>query len=156
MGSSAERSPGRRGKVDVPALVEGVLGRQRPAVSRAITLVESTRPDHRQQAQELLDVRGQDALDDLPHRRAEAARCVHLDHDGGVALVLRPVDRAEEEVLRDRVDVVLELGHEYPLAGVGADGDRDATKRHDMGRTAVDVPVKNRASTAARMNDLRM
>jgi LAO/AO transport system kinase len=54
MGSSAERSPGRRGKVDVPALVEGVLGRQRPAVSRAITLVESSRADHREAARELL------------------------------------------------------------------------------------------------------
>jgi LAO/AO transport system kinase len=35
-------------------LVEGVLGGQRAAVARAITLVESKRADHRNQAQELL------------------------------------------------------------------------------------------------------
>ncbi|SNS00449.1 LAO/AO transport system kinase [Geodermatophilus pulveris] len=40
--------------VDVPALTEGVLGGDRRAVARAITLVESHRPEHREQAQELL------------------------------------------------------------------------------------------------------
>jgi LAO/AO transport system kinase len=39
---------------DVPALVEGVLAADRRAVSRAITLVESRRADHRERAQELL------------------------------------------------------------------------------------------------------
>jgi LAO/AO transport system kinase len=41
-------------QVDVPALVEGVLGGDRRAVARAITLVESHRDDHREKAQELL------------------------------------------------------------------------------------------------------
>ena len=41
-------------QVDVPALVEGVLGGDRRAVARAITLVESHRDDHRKKAQELL------------------------------------------------------------------------------------------------------
>jgi LAO/AO transport system kinase len=41
-------------QVDVPALVEGVLGGNRRAVARAITLVESHRYDHREKAQELL------------------------------------------------------------------------------------------------------
>ena len=41
-------------QVDVPALVEGVLAGDRRAVARAITLVESHRPDHRERAQELL------------------------------------------------------------------------------------------------------
>jgi LAO/AO transport system kinase len=38
----------------VPALVEGVLARDRRVMARAITLVESRRGDHREQAQELL------------------------------------------------------------------------------------------------------
>jgi LAO/AO transport system kinase len=40
--------------VDVAALAEGVRSRQRAAVSRAITLVESSRPAHRASARELL------------------------------------------------------------------------------------------------------
>jgi LAO/AO transport system kinase len=48
-------APARKGRpVDVPALVEGVRAGQRAAVSRAITLVESSRPDHRQAARDLL------------------------------------------------------------------------------------------------------
>jgi LAO/AO transport system kinase len=39
---------------DVPALVQGVREGRRAAVSRAITLVESSRPDHRRAARELL------------------------------------------------------------------------------------------------------
>jgi LAO/AO transport system kinase len=40
--------------VDVAALADGVLAGDRRVVARAITLVESRRPDHREQAQELL------------------------------------------------------------------------------------------------------
>ena len=40
--------------VDVPALVDGIRAGQRAAVSRAITLVESQRLDHRAAARELL------------------------------------------------------------------------------------------------------
>jgi LAO/AO transport system kinase len=40
--------------IDVPALAEGVLAGDRRVVARAITLVESRRPDHREQAQRLL------------------------------------------------------------------------------------------------------
>ena len=40
--------------VDLPALVDGVLARDRRVMARAITLVESRRSDHREQAQELL------------------------------------------------------------------------------------------------------
>jgi LAO/AO transport system kinase len=39
---------------DVAALVEGIRGGRRASVSQAITLVESTRPQHRAQARELL------------------------------------------------------------------------------------------------------
>lgn len=39
---------------DVPTLVEGIRARQRAAVSRAITLVESSKPEHRVLARELL------------------------------------------------------------------------------------------------------
>ena len=39
---------------DVPSLVEGIRANQRASVSRAITLVESSRPDHRVAARELL------------------------------------------------------------------------------------------------------
>ena len=40
--------------VDVPQLVEGIHEQRRAAVSRAITLVESSRPEHRAAARELL------------------------------------------------------------------------------------------------------
>ena len=42
------------GPPDVPTLVEGIRARQRAAVSRAITLVESSKPEHRVLARELL------------------------------------------------------------------------------------------------------
>ena len=41
-------------RVDVDALADGVLGDRRADLARAITLVESTRADHRRAAQELL------------------------------------------------------------------------------------------------------
>ena len=37
------------------SLVAGVLARQRRALAKAITLIESTRPDHQQRAQQVLD-----------------------------------------------------------------------------------------------------
>ncbi len=40
--------------VDVPALAAGVRSQDRAAIARAITLVESRRPDHRDSAQQLL------------------------------------------------------------------------------------------------------
>jgi LAO/AO transport system kinase len=40
--------------VDVPTLVKGVLGGSRSVLARAITLVESARPEHREAAQQLL------------------------------------------------------------------------------------------------------
>jgi LAO/AO transport system kinase len=43
-----------RPPVDVDALADGVLAGTRAQLARAITLVESHRPDHREQAQELL------------------------------------------------------------------------------------------------------
>ncbi|HMS76910.1 methylmalonyl Co-A mutase-associated GTPase MeaB [Gordonia sp. (in: high G+C Gram-positive bacteria)] len=43
-----------RRPIDVAALTEGVLADRRSDLARAITLVESTRPDHRQAAQEML------------------------------------------------------------------------------------------------------
>jgi len=43
-----------RPPVDVDALAEAITGGSRADLARAITLVESTRPDHRAQAQELL------------------------------------------------------------------------------------------------------
>ncbi len=62
-------------QVDVPALAEGVLGGDRRAVARAITLVESHRPDHREHAQELL-------VELLPH--AGSARRVGISGVPGV------------------------------------------------------------------------
>ena len=41
-------------QVDVPALVEGVLAERRSALAKAITLVESTRADHRAAARDLV------------------------------------------------------------------------------------------------------
>src|SRR5688572_1343770 len=41
-------------RVDLDAYVEGVLAADRSMLGRAITLVESTLPDHRRQAEELL------------------------------------------------------------------------------------------------------
>jgi LAO/AO transport system kinase len=60
---------------DVPALVDGVLAGQRRAMSRAITLVESRRADHRERAQELL-------VELLPH--AGGARRVGISGVPGV------------------------------------------------------------------------
>ncbi|WP_375001874.1 methylmalonyl Co-A mutase-associated GTPase MeaB [Gordonia sp. PS3] len=48
----ADRPAGRR--IDVDALTEGVLSGNRAQLARAITLVESARPDHRAAAQQLL------------------------------------------------------------------------------------------------------
>ena len=48
---------------DVAALQEGVLAGRRAAVSQAITLVESSRPEHRDQARELVT-----ALESVPGR----------------------------------------------------------------------------------------
>jgi LAO/AO transport system kinase len=64
-----------RGPVDVAALADGVLAGDRRATARAITLVESTRGDHRDAAQELLDVL-------LPH--AGGARRVGISGVPGV------------------------------------------------------------------------
>ena len=52
--------PRPRRVIDVDALLEGVLADRRPVLARAITLLESTNPAHREKAQELL-------LGALPH-----------------------------------------------------------------------------------------
>jgi LAO/AO transport system kinase len=61
--------------IEVPSLVEGVLAGDRRVVARAITLVESRRPDHRERAQELL-------VELLPH--AGGARRVGISGVPGV------------------------------------------------------------------------
>ncbi|MGW8527091.1 MULTISPECIES: methylmalonyl Co-A mutase-associated GTPase MeaB [Nocardiopsidaceae] len=53
-GSAPGARGGGRRPVDVAALAEGVLSGHRPTLARAITLVESRRPDHARSAQELL------------------------------------------------------------------------------------------------------
>ncbi|WP_214369474.1 methylmalonyl Co-A mutase-associated GTPase MeaB [Pseudonocardia sp. H11422] len=62
-------------KIDVPALAKGVLEGSRAVLARAITLVESNRPDHRQAAQQLL-------MELLPH--AGGARRVGISGVPGV------------------------------------------------------------------------
>ena len=52
-------------KVDVDALVAGIREQKRAAVSQAITLVESSRADHRALARELLATLAPDARDDV-------------------------------------------------------------------------------------------
>lgn len=52
--SKARSMSRRRPPVDVNALAEGVLSGHRPTLARAITLVESRRPDHMRAAQDLL------------------------------------------------------------------------------------------------------
>lgn len=52
--NSEEAGPELLGGNDIPALAEAVRGGDRSALARAITLVESTRADHREQAQRLL------------------------------------------------------------------------------------------------------
>src|SRR3954452_15714555 len=61
--------------IDIAALAEGVRAGDRRAVSRAITLVESSRADHRERAQELL-------VELLPH--AGGARRVGISGVPGV------------------------------------------------------------------------
>ncbi|MFI5804736.1 methylmalonyl Co-A mutase-associated GTPase MeaB [Streptomyces sp. NPDC051561] len=62
-------------KIDLDAYVKGVLDGKRAFVARAITLVESSRPDHRQLAQKLL-------AELLPH--AGAARRIGVSGVPGV------------------------------------------------------------------------
>src|SRR5690606_3682111 len=62
-------------EVDVAALVKGVLEGSRGVLARAITLVESHRPDHRQAAQQML-------MELLPH--AGGARRVGISGVPGV------------------------------------------------------------------------
>ena len=52
--------PRPRREIDVDALLAGVLEDHRPVLARAITLLESTNPAHREKAQQLL-------LGALPH-----------------------------------------------------------------------------------------
>ena len=52
--ASTPNTPRPRRAVDVTALAEGVLSGHRPTLARAITLVESRRPDHTRAAQDLL------------------------------------------------------------------------------------------------------
>lgn len=65
LSGSDDAQPAGRGRrqVDVPALVEGIRAGRRAAVSRAITLVESSLPAHRAQARELLTAL---AAEDVP------------------------------------------------------------------------------------------
>src|SRR3954452_19599695 len=60
---------------DIPALADGGLAGDRRVVARSITLVESRRPDHREQAQQLL-------VELLPH--TGAARRVGISGVPGV------------------------------------------------------------------------
>jgi hypothetical protein len=78
------------------------------------------------------DLGGEDALDDVAHRGRQPAGRVHLDHRRRVALLLRPLDRVQEVVLGDRVDVVLELGHEHLRRGVRRHR-RDGEQRRSRG-----------------------
>ena len=50
--------------VDVSELVEGIREQRRAAVSRAITLVESSKPEHRAAARELLSTLTRQKLSD--------------------------------------------------------------------------------------------
>ena len=52
--TSVDAAQTRRRPVDVDALTEAVLANERAGLARAITLIESTRDDHREQAQQLL------------------------------------------------------------------------------------------------------
>ena len=74
--------PSPRKPVDVPALARDVRGGDRAALSRAITLVESTRPDHRLATRELMAElggdRGRPAGAPRRHLRGARRRQVHL------------------------------------------------------------------------------
>ena len=55
------------------------------------------------------DLGGEEALHDASHRRAEAAGRVEDEHVGGIPAVLGAVHRVLDELLRDGVDVVVEV-----------------------------------------------
>ena len=95
----------------------------------------------------------QHRLDDVAHRRAETPRGVHLDHDRVVALPLRTLHDVLEIVLRDGVDVVVELRDEHPWRVVGrSGGKRDHEERCGESERARDGSqewcVHRRASVA--------
>jgi LAO/AO transport system kinase len=60
--------------VDVEQLIAGIAAGQRAAVSRAITLVESTKPAHREQARELLTRLAESDESTVQERRFDAVR----------------------------------------------------------------------------------
>jgi hypothetical protein len=60
-------------------------------------------------------LRGELGLDDLSHRRVEPARSVCEDDHGGIVLVVRAVDGVGQVLLRDRVDIILELDRQHAL-----------------------------------------
>lgn len=71
-----------KSKVDVGALVAGVRAGDRAAVSRAITLVESSRPDHRVSARELLsELTGTPDVEE-PEGPGETTRTVRVGISG--------------------------------------------------------------------------
>ena len=98
--------------VDEPMFVCGAIAStsaDMPITAPAESALEPGRRDvhdHRH-------LRGEHRLHDLPHRGRQPARRVHDDHDRRRLLLLAAMDRVDEVVLRDRVDVVLELDREH-------------------------------------------
>jgi hypothetical protein len=78
-------------------------------------------------------LRRENRLDDVPHRRAQPARGVELDHHRLEALTGAPVDRVLDVVGRHRVDVVLERDQQHARGFRPLRGDAEARKRGEPG-----------------------
>ena len=97
--------------VDEPMFVCGAIAARSDAI--AITApAESALEPGRRDVDDDGHLDGEEALDDPAHRRAQAAGRVEDEHDRGVAAVLGAVDRVLDVLLRDGVDVVVEVDGE--------------------------------------------
>src|SRR5690606_18533855 len=93
-------------------------------------------------------VRAEDRLDDLAHRRIEAARRAELDDDESGAFVLGAVAAAHDAIARRRADRVLHAEQQHPagrLAGATLRRDRRA-REHGEQRAGADEPREHRAN----------
>ena len=82
---------------DTAKLAAEVRSGDRAALGRAITLIESKRPDHERTAQSLLHVL-------LPHSLLQRADLTHVEH------VLQVVDRLADAVGVEHLHLVVALG----------------------------------------------
>ena len=84
--------------------------------------------------------RGEEALHDPPHRGSQTARRVEDEHHRRVVAVLGAVDLVLDVLLRDRVDVVVEMNGEDARRVVLCENARRGSKRPESERESTKSP----------------